>query len=58
MYANITKHWSDEAYAIVYNTVKNLVSSLKQEMSKVKRLVAQEKIKPTDFNYLKYNNWK
>jgi uncharacterized protein len=55
LYANITKRWSDKAYSIVCNTVKNLISSLKQEIPRVEMLIAQEKIKPTDFNYLRYN---
>jgi len=55
LYANITKRWSDEAYAIVCNTVKNLISSLKQELPRVERLLAQGKVKLADFNYLKYN---
>jgi len=55
LYANITKRWNDEAYAIVCNTVKNLVNSLKLEVPKVKQLITQKKVKPTDFSYMKYN---
>lgn len=55
LYANITKRWSDKAYALVCNTVKNLVSSLKRETYRVEQLIAQEKIKFADFSYMKYN---
>ena len=55
LYANITKRWSAEAYAIVCDTVKNLVSSLKQELLQVERLISQGKIGLSDFDYMKYN---
>jgi uncharacterized protein len=55
LYANITKRWNDEAYALVCDTVKNLISSIKQEVEKVELLISQRKIRLEDFNYLKYN---
>jgi putative peptide-modifying radical SAM enzyme len=55
LYANITKRWSDEAYALVCSTVKNLVSCLRQETSRVSRLITSGKIGLEDFCYLKYN---
>lgn len=55
LYANITKRWSEEAYATVCDTVENLVSSLKEELPKVERLIAQGKIRLADFDYMKYN---
>ena len=55
LYANITKRWSAEAYAIVCDTVKNLVSSLKQALPQVERLISQGKIGLSDFGYMKYN---
>jgi len=55
LYANITKRWSEEAYSIVCDTVKSLVSSLNQEKLRVEQLVARGKIKLTDFDYMKYN---
>ncbi len=55
LYANITKRWTAEAYAIVCCTIKNLLYSIRQEMPRVKRLISQEKIKLAHFDYLKYN---
>jgi len=55
LYANITKRWSEEAYSLVCDTVRNLISSLKQEKSRVEQLIARRKIKLTDFDYMKYN---
>jgi putative peptide-modifying radical SAM enzyme len=57
LYANITKRWSEEAYRTVCNTVKNLVSSLNQEKSRVENLIACGKIKLTDFNYTQCNGY-
>jgi uncharacterized protein len=55
LYANITRRWNADAYAIVCQTVKNLISSLKQEMSRIERLIAQDMISLSDFDYMKYN---
>jgi len=35
--------------------VKNLVDSLKQELPRVKKLIAEQKIGLSDFEYMKYN---
>ena len=55
LYANITKQWSKEAYSLVCDTVKNLIDSLKQELPKVRQLIAKQKIELSDFDYMKYN---
>lgn len=55
LYANVTRRWSADAYAIVCRTVKNLISSLKQEVPRVERLIAEGTINRGDFDYLKYN---
>jgi uncharacterized protein len=55
LYANTTKRWSDEAYAVVCSTVKNLIFSLEQERPRVERLILQGKIKLADFSFLKYS---
>lgn len=55
LYANITKRWSREAYAVVCGTVENLVSSVREEMPRVDRLIKGGKIEPSDFEYMKYN---
>lgn len=56
LYANITKRWSKEAYALVCKTVENLVDSLKVSLPRVKRLVNSGKIRFSDFEYMKYNS--
>ncbi|HVP26265.1 MAG TPA: TIGR04084 family radical SAM/SPASM domain-containing protein [Candidatus Bathyarchaeia archaeon] len=55
LYANITKLWDDGQYALVCDTVKNLINTLKGEESRVRRLISQGKISSSDFDYLKYN---
>ncbi len=55
LYANLTKLWSDESYEIICKTVQNLISSLKEKLPIVKRLIDQGKIRLTDFEYMKYN---
>jgi putative peptide-modifying radical SAM enzyme len=56
LYANITKQWSKEAYNLVCKTVENHIGALKDSLPRVKRLINEEKIKLSDFNYLKYNS--
>lgn len=56
LYANITKQWSKEEYNLVCRTVKNLIESLKLSIPQVKRLIGEEKIKLSDFDYLKYDS--
>lgn len=55
LYANITKQWDAQQYALVCDTVKNLLESLKQEEPRVRRLIKEGKIALSDFDYLKYN---
>lgn len=55
LYANITKRWNDEAYALVCDTVRNLISSLREEIGRVELLVSQRKLLLKDFEYLKYS---
>jgi putative peptide-modifying radical SAM enzyme len=55
LYANITKQWNDNQYALVCGTVKNLVKTLKDTQPKITQLIKKGKIKQTDFEYLKYN---
>ncbi len=49
LYANITKGWSEEEYALVCKAVRNLVDSLR-----VKRFINDGKIGLSDFDYMKY----
>jgi uncharacterized protein len=55
LYANITKRWSNEAYADVCNTVKGLVKSVASELPRIKQLIKEGEIKLSDFEFLKYN---
>ena len=55
LYSNITKRWNAEAYDVVCNTVKNLISTLKRELPRIEQLISQEKIGLIDFDYMKYN---
>ena len=55
LYANITKRWSDESYALVCDTVRGLVKSVKSQMPRIRQLIANGKISLADFEFLKYN---
>ena len=55
LYANITKRWSNEAYAAVCNTVKGLVAAVETELPRIRRLIHDEKVSLSDFEYLRYN---
>jgi uncharacterized protein len=55
LYANITKPWNQQQYALVCNTVKNLIDTLKHREPRVRNLINQHKIAQTDFEHLKYN---
>jgi putative peptide-modifying radical SAM enzyme len=55
LYANITKRWSDESYALVCDTVRGLVKSVKSQMPRIRELIANGKISLADFEFLKYN---
>ena len=55
LYTNITKRWNDEAYSKVCNTVAELVESVKEQIPRIQRLLADEKISFRDFDFMKYN---
>ena len=55
LYANITKRWSDQAYALVCSTVKNMISSLREEKKRIEILISKGTIRLSDFNYMKFN---
>jgi len=56
LYANITKRWNEEAYALVCKTVKNLAESLRLILPRIERLIINGKIRLSDFEYMKYNS--
>jgi putative peptide-modifying radical SAM enzyme len=55
LYANITKQWNDSQYALVCDTVKNLVKTLKDTEPRIRQLIKKGKITQSDFKSLKYN---
>jgi uncharacterized protein len=55
LYANITKRWTNEAYASVCKTVEMLVKSVESELPRIRVLLKKGKISFSDFDYLKYN---
>ena len=56
LYANITKRWNNEAYGLVCKTVRNLIEAVNKAMSRIKRLIREQKIRLEDFKFLKYNS--
>lgn len=56
LYANITKQWTNNQYALVCETVKNLISTLKSVLPEVKKLIENKKISLLDFDHQKYNS--
>jgi putative peptide-modifying radical SAM enzyme len=55
LYANITKRWTDQHYADVCETVRGLIDAVNEQMPRIKKLIREEKISLTDFDYVKYN---
>ena len=55
LYANVTKRWSPQAYGLVCGTVRNLVSSVSDQISGVRELIQRGSIGLRDFEYVKYN---
>jgi uncharacterized protein len=55
LYANVTKRWSDQAYAEVCNTVKGLIRSVEGQLQRIRKLVNNGTISLADFDYFKYN---
>jgi uncharacterized protein len=55
LYANVTKRWNKDAYSEVCKTVKSLVNAVQTELPKVKRLIQDQRVLLSDFEYLRYN---
>jgi putative peptide-modifying radical SAM enzyme len=55
LYANITNRWSKEAYATVCDTVKGLVAAVEKELPRIEKMLADERLTLSDFEFLKYN---
>jgi sulfatase maturation enzyme AslB (radical SAM superfamily) len=55
LYANVTKRWKTEDYGLVCDTVRNLVGVVVKEISKIRKLVKDERISLEDLEFMKYN---
>jgi putative peptide-modifying radical SAM enzyme len=55
LYANVTKRWKTEDYSLVCDTVRNLVGVVAEEISKIRKLVKDERISLEDLEFMKYN---
>lgn len=55
LYANITKRWTDQHYADVCKTVHGLIDAVNEQLPRIRKLLREEKISLTDFDYIKYN---
>jgi uncharacterized protein len=55
LYANITNRWSEEAYAEVCNTVKELVKAVKTQLPRINQLLDDGTLNLNDFDFIKYN---
>ncbi len=55
LYANVTKRWSDEAYAEVCSTVRNLIKSVEAQLPRIDTLLKEGRIHLSDFDFVKYN---
>jgi putative peptide-modifying radical SAM enzyme len=55
LYANITKRWSKDAYAMVCNTVRGLVAAVEAQVPRIKKLFKNGTVSQKDFGFMKYN---
>jgi len=55
LYANITRRWGMEAYHLVCNTVRNLITAINEELPRIRQLIDSGKIDLHDFEFLKHN---
>ena len=55
LYANITRRWSDEAYAEVCGAVKGLVDAVRSQVPRIEKLIDEGKVNRCDFEFMKYN---
>ena len=55
LYANITKRWERDAYALICNTVRELVAAIKTQLPRIKQSIENGKVRQQDFEFMKYN---
>jgi len=56
LYANVTKLWGDEGFALVCGTVRELVEALRLVVPEVLSLISERRVSLKDFSYPKYNS--
>jgi putative peptide-modifying radical SAM enzyme len=56
LYANVTKLWGDEGFALVCGTVRELVEALRRVAPQVLSLISERRVSLKDFSYPKYNS--
>ena len=47
--------WKKKQHSLICNTVRNLVDAIETELPRIKRLVKDQRIQLSDFEYMKYN---
>ena len=55
LYANVTKRWAVEDYALVCNTVRNLIDTIAKEVPRIRKIIENRRISLKDFEFMKYN---
>jgi len=55
LYANVTRLWGTKGFDEVCQTVRNLITSLKQALPEIQKLLQDGKIELADFEKLDYN---
>jgi putative peptide-modifying radical SAM enzyme len=55
LYSNILKRWNVEEYEHVCINTRELISSMKKEMPRIKQLIDRNKIRIQDFKFVKFN---
>lgn len=55
LYANVTQRWNLNEYTTVCNTVRSLVNAVTAEQPRIKQLIADGKIRLSNFDFVKYN---
>lgn len=55
LYANITHRWNTEEYALVCQTVRNLVYSVQEQIPRIRKLIDAGNIARSSLEFMKYN---
>lgn len=56
LYANMKKHWGEEGFAKVCETVKHLIRELEEVKPKIVELIKKEVVSLKEFDYPEINN--